>query len=175
MPLLKPLLTPQTIPNTLIVILLDWSQPWSWLRQLRQWIRSLRSLLVSLDNDSKDVMEEAMISWRDRGRGGSKVMGTEEGSLGGGGDVSLPLGPGEWDEGLGIPLCVVCQNVIWSQNPSFLTVTLIPSQRPRTSTRWRRTGVGKKNSSISSSSSSERYCSSVSNARRFSLVSSLTY
>jgi dynein light intermediate chain 1, cytosolic len=51
-----------------------------------------------------------MISWRDRGRGGN--------SLDGGGvnsttesDVSLPLGPGEWEEALGLPLCVVCQNV----------------------------------------------------------------
>jgi dynein light intermediate chain 1 len=55
-------------------------------------------------------MEEVMISWRDRGRGGN--------SLDGGGvntsadnDLSLPLGPGEWEEALGLPLCVVCQNV----------------------------------------------------------------
>lgn len=55
-------------------------------------------------------MEEVMISWRDRGRGGSNLDGggissaTEN-------DVSLPLGPGEWEEALGLPLCVVCQNV----------------------------------------------------------------
>jgi hypothetical protein len=51
-----------------------------------------------------------MISWRDRGRGGNSLDGggtsnTSEG------DVSLPLGPGEWEEALGLPLCVVCQNV----------------------------------------------------------------
>ncbi|PBP16886.1 dynein family protein [Diplocarpon rosae] len=108
-PLLQPLLTPQTIPNTLIVVLLDWSQPWYWLRQLRDWIRLLRTLLVSLDEDCKAKMEEVMYSWRDRGRGGN--------SLSGGGvtnsteaDVSLPLGPGEWEAALGLPLCVVCQN-----------------------------------------------------------------
>lgn len=28
-----------------------------------------------------------------------------------GGPVTMPLGPGEWDEGLGIPMCVVCQGV----------------------------------------------------------------
>lgn len=51
-----------------------------------------------------------MISWQDRGRGGN--------SLDGGGisnatesDVSLPLGAGEWETALGLPLCVVCQNV----------------------------------------------------------------
>ena len=49
-----------------------------------------------------------MISWRDRGRGGTNLEGglpTNEG------DVSLPLGPGEWDEALGLPLCIVCHNV----------------------------------------------------------------
>lgn len=109
-PLLKPLLTLQTIPNTVIVVLLDWSQPWLWLRQLREWVRLLRNLLASLDDRCKEKMEEIMISWRDRGRGtasfdigGSNVVAD--------GDITLPLGPGEWDEALGLPLCVVCQNV----------------------------------------------------------------
>jgi dynein light intermediate chain 1 len=92
-----------------MVILLDWSQPWLWIRQLRDWIRLLRTLLVSLDEECKAKMEEVMIHWRDRGRGtialdgGGVVVSTE-------GDVSLPLGPGEWEEALGLPLCVVCQN-----------------------------------------------------------------
>ena len=126
-PLLQPLLTPQTIPNTLIVVLLDWSQPWFWLRQLRDWIRLLRTLLVSLDEDCKEKMEEVMISWRDRGRGGNSLDGggvsnsTE-------GDVSLPLGPGEWEEALGLPLCVVCQNVSCSGHGQGFILTL--SVRP---------------------------------------------
>ena len=68
--LLKPLLTPQTIPNTLIVILLDWSQPWAWMRQLREWLLLLRTVIMSLSHESKEVMEETMLSWRDRGRTG---------------------------------------------------------------------------------------------------------
>ncbi|KUJ09858.1 uncharacterized protein LY89DRAFT_788095 [Mollisia scopiformis] len=108
-PLLQPLLTPESIPNTLIVVLLDWSQPWFWLRQLRDWIRLLRTLLVSLDGDCKEKMEEVMISWRDRGRGGNSLDGAGISSTADS-DVSLPLGPGEWEEALGLPLCVVCQN-----------------------------------------------------------------
>ncbi|KAH8588111.1 dynein light intermediate chain-domain-containing protein [Bisporella sp. PMI_857] len=107
-PLLQPLLTPETIPNTLIVVLLDWSKPWFWLRELRDWIRLLRTLLTSLDADCKEKMEEVMISWRDRGRGGNNLDGT--GTTNTEGDVSLPLGPGEWEAALGLPLCVVCQN-----------------------------------------------------------------
>ncbi|KAL1646586.1 hypothetical protein SLS58_003172 [Diplodia intermedia] len=106
-PLLKPLLTPRTLPNMLIVILLDWSQPWLWVRQLREWIRVLRSLMVSLDDDCKDVMEENIVSWQERGRK-NNLDGTP--GTGADGDVSIPVGPGEWDEPLGIPLCVVCQN-----------------------------------------------------------------
>jgi dynein light intermediate chain 1 len=69
-------------------------------------------------------MEELMISWRDRGRGGNSLdgVGTSSTSVG---DVSLPLGPGEWQEPLGLPLCVVCQNVR-SEFPYIEFMLLIP-------------------------------------------------
>ncbi|KAL1998771.1 hypothetical protein VTN02DRAFT_5595 [Thermoascus thermophilus] len=105
-PLLRPLLTPQSVPETLIVILLDWSNPWTWVRQLREWVRLLRSVLISLDDETKLVMEEIMTEWRDRKRG---LDGAAAGTTNPGGPVTIPLGPGEWDEGLGIPMCVVCQ------------------------------------------------------------------
>ncbi|OXV06566.1 hypothetical protein Egran_05661 [Elaphomyces granulatus] len=106
-PLLRPLLTPGSIPETLIVILLDWSSPWTWVRQLREWVRLLRSVLISLDDETKCVMEEVMSEWRDRKRGLEASAGT--GVAISGGSVTIPIGPGEWDEGLGIPICVVCQ------------------------------------------------------------------
>ena len=108
-PLLRPLLTPASIPETLIVILLDWSTPWTWVRQLREWVRLLRSVLISLNDETKCVMEEVMTEWRDRKRGLEASAGT--GITVSGGSVTIPLGPGEWDEGLGIPMCVICQGV----------------------------------------------------------------
>lgn len=104
-PLLQSLLTPETIPNTLVVILLDWSQPWFWLRQLRDWVSLLRVLLQSLSPECKDKMEQVMLRWRKRGKGSSNGESASDTV------VSLPLGPGEWDSALGLPLCVVCQNV----------------------------------------------------------------
>ncbi|KAI1077555.1 dynein light intermediate chain-domain-containing protein [Whalleya microplaca] len=108
--LLKPLLTPQSIPNTLIVILLDWSQPWQWMRQLQEWLLLLRTVIMSLSIECKETMEESMISWRDRGRTGGSVNLDGTGAVAAEGDVALPLGPGEWEDALGLPLCVVCQN-----------------------------------------------------------------
>ncbi|EAW12774.1 dynein family protein [Aspergillus clavatus NRRL 1] len=108
-PLLKPLLTPQSVPETLVVILLDWSDPWTWIRRLREWVRLLRHVLFSLDDETKIVMEEIMTEWRDRKRGMDSGSAGAQGLTSSGGPVTIPLGPGEWDEGLGIPVCVVCQ------------------------------------------------------------------
>lgn len=81
-------------------------------------MRLLRSVLVSLDDDAKVVMEEVMAEWRDRKRGGEAASATTGAAAG-----TIPLGPGEWDEGLGVPLCVVCQKVsipysfcVWNSN-----------------------------------------------------------
>lgn len=54
-----------------------------------------------------------MLQWRDK----SKATTSSDG---GDSEVSLPLGPGEWDSALGLPLCVVCQNVSYSaQNAAY--------------------------------------------------------
>ncbi|KAJ5182812.1 hypothetical protein N7492_000428 [Penicillium capsulatum] len=99
-PLLKPLLTPNSIPETLVVILMDWSEPWTWIRRLREWVRFLRSVLVSLDDKTKIVMEETMTEWRDRKRGMDPSSAAAGSLPNSGGPVTIPLGPGEWDEGL---------------------------------------------------------------------------
>ena len=111
--LIQPLITPQSIPNTLIVILLDWSQPWKWMRQLREWILLLRTVFQKLNRECSATMEEVMTVWRERGRGGGlNLDGTSAvPTTSADADVSLPVGPGEWEDALGMPLCVVCQNV----------------------------------------------------------------
>ncbi|KIW20383.1 hypothetical protein PV08_00958 [Exophiala spinifera] len=113
-PLLKPLFTPKTVKDTLITILLDWQDPFKWARQLRQWIRLLRSVILSLDDQTKIEMEEVMTAWKEKRvgpdapsvqPGGTAAAATgEQKSIG----AVVPPGPGEWDEGLGIPLSVVC-------------------------------------------------------------------
>jgi dynein light intermediate chain 1, cytosolic len=109
-PLLKPLFTTKTVKDTLIAILLDWSDPLKWAKQLRQWIRLLRTVILSLEDDTKTAMEEVMTAWKEKRvgpdapsaqPGGGSKEATEQKSV-------VPPGPGEWDEGLGIPLAVIC-------------------------------------------------------------------
>ena len=71
-----------------------------------------------------------MISWRDRGRGGNALDGGVS-TTATDGDVSLPLGPGEWEEALGLPLCVVCQNVrtLNSMTETLLTFSTVRPDR----------------------------------------------
>ncbi|KPI42570.1 Cytoplasmic dynein 1 light intermediate chain 2 [Cyphellophora attinorum] len=88
-PLLKPLFAPQTAKETLVTILLDWSDPFRWARQLRQWIRLLRRVIASLDDETKIALEENINDWKEK-------------------RVGVLQGPGEWDEALGVPLSVVC-------------------------------------------------------------------
>lgn len=66
-------------------------------------------MLISLDDETKIVMEEVMGEWKDKKRGLDSA--SAPGVPNSGGPVTIPLGPGEWDEGLGLPLCVVCQGV----------------------------------------------------------------
>lgn len=105
-PLLKPLLNTRTVKDTLITILLDWSEPHKWARQLRQWIRLLRKVILTLDDETKIEMEENMNAWKDKRAGPDAQSQTAEQKAAAG--PSSPPGPGEWDEGLGIALSVVC-------------------------------------------------------------------
>lgn len=71
----------------------------------------LRTVLLDLPDESKITMEEVMSQWKERGRGGILNLDGTTATAATEVDVSLPLGPGEWEEPLGLPLCVVCQNV----------------------------------------------------------------
>lgn len=108
-PLVKPVLSSRAIPETLAVILLDWAEPWRWIRQLRDWVRFLRALTSDLSDDAKEAAEETMKEWQQRriGRTFNDAGGTNNADA----NVAIPLSQGEWDEPLGLPLCVVCHRV----------------------------------------------------------------
>ena len=80
-----------------------------WVRQLRDWVLFLKEVVSSLAEETRDIMELYMKEWQHRRRGGAYDTSTS-GTLSDGG-VELPLSAGEWDESLGLPICVVCHSV----------------------------------------------------------------
>ena len=92
------------------MILLDWLEPWNWVRQLRNWIRFLKSVISALDDEVQDVMTTTMTEWQQRKRGELSYE-TSNAKFASDGNVNIPLSQGEWDEALGLPLSVVCHGV----------------------------------------------------------------
>ncbi len=74
-----------------------------------------------------------MNNWRDRGRTGGSVNLDGTGAVANEGDVALPLGSGEWEDALGLPLCVVCQNVSYTHRKmlGYSTKTGAPVRKDR--------------------------------------------
>lgn len=70
----------------------------------------MKEVISSVDDDTKSIMAEVMKDWQQRKRGGP-AYDASGGSMGGETNVIIPLSEGEWDEGLGVPLCVVCHSV----------------------------------------------------------------
>jgi len=93
------------IPNTTIAILLDWSEPWKFGRTLRAWIRLIRQVMERLPQDVQDACEDNNKRWHRNRDAESGTAITDS-------HTSMPLGPGEYDEPLGLPIMVVCQNAL---------------------------------------------------------------
>ena len=70
----------------------------------------LRGITSSLGDGPTESMEQTMREWQQRKRGTS-IYDTGGASTGSEASVTLPLSQGEWDEPLGLPLCVVCHGV----------------------------------------------------------------
>ena len=80
----------------------------------------MRDITSSLEDAPQESMKQTMNEWLHRKRRtsaydtGGSITGNE-------GSVTLPLSSGEWDEPLGLPLCVVCHGVcIFSYSPAIL-------------------------------------------------------
>jgi len=94
-------------------MLLDWEDPWNWLRQLQTTIQTLQAALSSLDAACQDAIDEVTALWQARRAGpnyeGSPQIFTSASSART--EAALPSrGPGELDTPLGIPLIVLCHN-----------------------------------------------------------------
>lgn len=106
-PLLKQLLNTTSIPDTLVVILLDWNNPWLWIRQLQEWLLVLRRILGDVEDDVKAALDaNATLLRQNRNSEANPLSMTkpEENTK------VRSVGSVEWDEALGLPICIVCQH-----------------------------------------------------------------
>ncbi|PSK42530.1 hypothetical protein B9Z65_4444 [Elsinoe australis] len=105
-PLVKRLLTAETIPHTSVAVLLDWSRPWDFAAEVRAWVLLLKKALQGLGREEEDALDGNREAWMGRREEGqrSEIVDT----VGGG---KMPLGQGEFDEALGLQVNFVVGEV----------------------------------------------------------------
>ncbi|GAO51541.1 hypothetical protein SAICODRAFT_17400 [Saitoella complicata NRRL Y-17804] len=112
-PILAQAVAASPIPDNLLLILLDWATPWTWLSEIRKWVRTLKrvtSRIRESDALAEEAMDKLMEDWEMRIRNyteNATATATSEAAVS---DVSLPLSSGQFDDPLGLPLMVVCHN-----------------------------------------------------------------
>ncbi|KAI8337215.1 dynein light intermediate chain-domain-containing protein [Chlamydoabsidia padenii] len=116
MSLLQFVLNMEMIKDTMILIVLDWSQPWTFMAKLQQWIQVIHHTVLGLykqHSDNKLVMESLcqhvlgyMKQYKEAGTNVNGSISTLTGITAE--QVDLPLTEGALSINYGIPLAVVC-------------------------------------------------------------------
>jgi len=96
-------MTAETLSDTAVTIILDWSRPWAFITELRAWMLLLYRTTSGLETSEQHVLEDNNAIWR-RCRDFHGSTRTAE-SI-----ANLPLAPGEFDQPIGIPINVICCN-----------------------------------------------------------------
>jgi dynein light intermediate chain 1 len=143
------LLTEKSIPESLTVILLDWAEPWNWLRQIRDWICFLYAVVDGLKGEASDAIDANVKNKSGKVNGTAATKESAEGEDGVGEDTGISA-PGEWEDAFGLPLCFVCHNVSCHLNIVVACTNL--HSRTRSMLSSVTTAGGKKNSTTCSSS-----------------------
>jgi len=120
---LKFALKPRVLQSTIVLLVADFSKPWSFLSALQQWMDVLEEQLNSVYDECPETgldtqHQQAQVRWFQnyvepaKEDGGSKPLSTfaaQDGStLAGGEDIVLPLGEGTLTKNLGVPIVIVC-------------------------------------------------------------------
>lgn len=105
-PLAGSLLNPETIPNMAIILLLDWTAPWTWARQVQKMILFLQRVIDLIAEDGAAMLlKKARSRSQDDSSSTRYAPDTEVGNT----VSALTSKPGEWGEALDLPLCIICQ------------------------------------------------------------------
>jgi len=122
--ILKFALNPRALNSTMVLMVLDFAKPWSFLTSLTQWMEVLEQQLLAVYDECAETgldteHQQAQVKWfqnyvepakEDSGspRSGKMSSFAGEGNLAGGDDIVLPLGEGTLTSNLGVPIVIAC-------------------------------------------------------------------
>jgi len=118
--LLKFALNPKALNSTIAVVVVDFSQPWAFLKSLQEWLDILEEQLLAAYDECPETgldteHQEAQVRWFQNYVEPSKdstakpsTFSTDAAQLAGGEDILLPLGEGTLTKNLGLPILIAC-------------------------------------------------------------------
>lgn len=100
--LLRLVLNPSTLKDTMALVVLDWSRPWRFVKSLIRWIHVLETAAVSNQTDKMAVEDcrQKLEEYLQQSHDSPTTDTTTE--------VLLPLAKGVLEDNLGVPMVVVC-------------------------------------------------------------------
>jgi dynein light intermediate chain 1 len=112
--LLQLSLTPSNLLDSLLVILLDWDRPWTFLPQLQTWLALIQATLQDMPplNAAKDRLEAFIKAYQEPVLKEDGTIGTTPQPARDAAELDLlPLPSGTLSVNLGLPIVVVCTKV----------------------------------------------------------------
>merc|ERR1712205_79564 len=120
--LLQFALNPQMLLSTVVMVVVDFSKPWTFQASVEEWLRLLREQLLAaydecpeagLEQQHQAALSRFFQNYVEPPKDGSKVASfssaqPDASGLAGGDDIMLPLGEGTLTKNLGIPIILVC-------------------------------------------------------------------
>lgn len=113
--LLKLYLDSIELKDVILCILLDWKRPWSWLREMRSWIRQWKGLIKARTTAEPSALADVdsfSTSWRtylrkykEKSKDADSTIAKLDTT------VVIPLSEGQFSDSLGVSLLCVAQNV----------------------------------------------------------------
>ncbi|KAG4305841.1 hypothetical protein PORY_000751 [Pneumocystis oryctolagi] len=107
------LLTPDFLKNSVVCVLLDWKSPWKWLYELHVWIQLLKKVIENFKSSSEihaQVVSELVETWGYKIRTYCENSTLKHDDVDNNEQIIIPLGSGQYDEPIGLPLICVCNH-----------------------------------------------------------------
>lgn len=107
------LFTPEFLENCLVCILLDWREPWNWLKELYDWVSLVKKSIDHFKSSSEAsfrIISDIMTKWEYKIRTYTENASWMSHDTDRNDRVTIPLEEGQFDQPLGLPLICICNH-----------------------------------------------------------------